>query len=206
MKMKKWIFIILVILIILVVPVKRNVNDGGTVVYSAAVYKVIKWNRIRNYEENKTGTEVHFFPKNLHSLEYYDPPRPEAIAIYNGDKFVVANIGTYQWSKKVDGETIYVNACSFGPLEMEYSERLKIKEGTNVKTAMLNVSEIIAYKFYSDKEEIITYSLRYNQETQEINVSELDKGNYVVELLVEDGNNKVRYSFMLEIVDELEMM
>lgn len=205
MKKKWWILIIIAILLILVFPIKRIANDGGTVVYSAALYKVIKWNRIRIYEENKTGTEIYFFPENLHSLEYYDPPRPETIAIYYGDKFVVANIGTYQWSKEVDGETLYVNACGISSLDMEYKETLKIAQGSNVETAWLNyVTEIKAYKYDGDNAELIDTNLEYNSETQEINVGKLKKGTYIIELLVENGDNEVRYSFKLEIVDASE--
>lgn len=202
---KKWLFfIIIVIVIILVFPIKKVANDGGTVVYSSAIYKVIKWNRLRTHEENKKGTEVYWFPENLHSLDYYDPPRPEAIAIYNGNKFVVANIGTYQWSKEVDGQTLYVNACGIGPLEMEYKDSLKISEGSNVETVLYgDVTEIKSYKYLGEKFEFYN-SLSYNQETQEINVGELEKGIYIIELLVEDGNNDVRYSFKLEIIDGAE--
>ena len=198
MKRKWWILVLIVL--ILVFPIKLVYRDGGTIEYSAILYKVIKWNRMRPYEENKTGTEVYFFPQNLHSLEYYDSPRPDAIAIYYGDDFVVANIGTYQWSKNVDGITVHVNACGLGPLEMEYKETLKIDEGVNVKTTLSNdVTEIKAYKL--DDGELIDKNLEYNEETQEINVKELEKGFYIIDMLVEDGNNKVRYSFKLAIID-----
>lgn len=203
MKKKWWILIIIAIVLILVFPIKLVYRDGGTVEYSAILYKVIKWNRIRPYEENKTGTEVYFFPQNLHSLEYYDLPRPDAIAIHYSDKFVVANIGTYQWSKKVDGITSHVNACGIGPLEMEYKETLKIVEGTNVKTTITNnVTEIKVYRYNGDEAELIVSNLEYDEENAELNVEKLEKGTYIIELLVEDGNNKVRYSFKLEIVDE----
>jgi len=202
MKKKWWILIIIAIVLILVFPIKLVYRDGGTVEYSAILYKVIKWNRIRPYEENKTGTEVYFFPQNLHSLEYYDLPRPDAIAIYYGDNFVVANIGTYQWSKNVDGITSHINACGLGPLEMEYKETIKIVEGTNVKTTISNnVTEIKVYRYNGDEAELIVSNLEYDEENAELNVEKLEKGTYIIELLVEDENNKVRYSFKLEIVD-----
>lgn len=205
MKKRGWVFIIILVVIFLILPVRKVANDGGTIVYSSALYKVIKWNRIRNYEENKTGTEVYFFPKNLHSLDYYDAPRPEAIAIYNGDKFVVANIGTYQWSKEVDGTTLYVNACGLGPLDMEYKETLKIPQGSNVKTILPGeVTEIKIYKYDGNNAEIIENNLKYDEITQEIDTKELEKGIYIIEPLVENENNKVRYSFKLEVVDEIE--
>ena len=82
---KRLLIFIIIILMILVIPIRREANDGGTVEYSAILYKVIKWDRIRKYEENKTGTEVYFFPKNLHSLDWYDDIRPEVIAFFNED-------------------------------------------------------------------------------------------------------------------------
>ena len=41
---------------------------GGTVEYSAILYKIIDWNQL----EGKQGTELHIFPTNFHSLDYYD--------------------------------------------------------------------------------------------------------------------------------------
>ena len=158
---------------------------------------------MRNFEENKTGTEVYWFPKNLHSLDYYDSPRPEAIAIYYGEKFVVANIGTYQWSKKVDGTTLYVNALALSPLEMEYKETLQIIKSNNVKTYLPGeVTEIKTYQFNGEKIDLINNNLKYNEDSKELNVGLLDEGVYIIDLLVEDGNNKVRYSFKLDVVDE----
>ena len=46
--------------------------------------------------------------------------------------------------------------------------------------------------------------MTYNEETQELDVGVLDEGVYIIDLLVEDGNNKVRYSFKLEIVGSAE--
>lgn len=201
---KKW-WILIIILAVLILPTRKVANDGGTVVYSSALYKVIKWNRMRNFEENKTGTEVYFFPENLHSLEYYDAPRPENIAIYNEDKFVVANTGTYQWSKEVDGAKLYVNACGLGPLDMEYKVTLKIPQGKNVKTVLPGeVTEIKTYKYDGNNAEIIENNLKYDEVSQEIDTKKLEKGIYIIELLVENENNKVRYSFKLEVVDEIE--
>ena len=197
---KKW-WILIIILVVLILPTRKVANDGGTVVYSSAFYKIIKWNRIRNFEENKTETEVYWFPKNLHSLDYYDSPRPEAIAIYYGEKFVVANTGTYQWSKKVDGTTLYVNALALSPLEMEYKETLQIMKSSNVKTYLPGkVTEIRTYQFKGENIELINNNLKYNEDSKELNVGILDEGVYIIELLVEDGNNKVAYSFKLDIV------
>lgn len=204
MKKRWWILIIIAVVLILIFPIKNVYRDGGTVEYSAILYKVIKWNRIRVYEENKTGTEVYFFPKNLHSLEYYDPPRPDAIAIHGENSSVVANIGTYQWSKEVDGTTLYINACGLGALGMEYKDTLQTVQAGSVKINGLiaTPTKIKGYKYDSDEAREIENQLKYDETTQTINMAELDKGTYIIELYVKQGQNEVYYSFKLKIVEE----
>lgn len=54
------------ILILFLIPVKINYNDGGTVQYKAALYTVVKWNRISDIEdENYQNTSVYLFPGSL---------------------------------------------------------------------------------------------------------------------------------------------
>ena len=57
-----------IFLIIGWIPIPTFYKDGGTVTYSAIIYKVIKWNRL----DGKQGTEFHIFPTNFHSLDYYE--------------------------------------------------------------------------------------------------------------------------------------
>jgi len=53
MKKKKIIVIILIIfLFVLVVPIKFQYFDGGTIEYRSLIYKIIKWHRIDDYYEN----------------------------------------------------------------------------------------------------------------------------------------------------------
>lgn len=204
MRSKLWIFVMIVILIILVFPIKKECNDGGTVEYSAILYKVINWNRMRIYEENKTGTEVHFFPNNFHSLEYYDDIRPEAVAFYGENGLVVANIGTYSWTKEVDGVNRMVIADTLGPLGMEYKNILKIYQGGSIKSDSLipNINKITTYKFYGHNAEKIENQLKYDKETSKIDMDELDKGTYIIDLYVVDGYNTVSYSFKLEVLED----
>jgi len=201
---KRWyILSIIVILIILFFPIRRMANDGGTVEYSAVLYKVIKWNKLRVFEENKTGTEIYWFPENLHSLDYYDAPRPEAVAFFDGNRLVVANTGSYQWSKAVDGQTIHINADAIGPLQMEYKDTLKITQGQCVKSIGLisNVTKITIYKYEEDQAQKIENQLIYDESNQEINFAGLEKGVYIIELFVEKEQDNVLYSFKLEILD-----
>lgn len=67
---KLWIpIIVLVLAVLLFVPVPTGtMNDGGTRVYSALTYKIVKWRRlvgIGRYEK----TRVYFFPNNFKSMD-----------------------------------------------------------------------------------------------------------------------------------------
>jgi len=207
MRKKWWILIIALVVIILFIPTKKMVNDGGTIEYSAVLYKVIKWNRMRVFEENKTGTEIYWFPENIHSLDYYDAPRPNAVAFGDASKYVVTNIGSYQWSKDVDGQTIHIIADAIGPLQMEYKETLKIKQGQSIKSVGLisDVTQITTYKYEGEKAQKIENQLIYDEINQEIDTSKMEKGVYIIELFVEKGQDNVLYSFKLEILDEDEI-
>ena len=54
--------------ILLLIPVKKVYEDGGTQTYTALTYKVIVWKQI----DGKTGTEFYIFPNNFHQLDYYE--------------------------------------------------------------------------------------------------------------------------------------
>ena len=75
--MKRNLMIVLCVLIailVLTIPRKDIVNDGGTVTYTALTYKIIKWHKLNggNPVTFKEGTEVHFFPNNFNDLGYYE--------------------------------------------------------------------------------------------------------------------------------------
>ena len=70
--MKKVGIIILVIVFLLIlclIPFRTVQKDGGTVVYSAVLYKVIVWHRAYINEQSEpdfiTGTDVYIFPFNF---------------------------------------------------------------------------------------------------------------------------------------------
>lgn len=68
---KIWIpVVILVLLAVLLVPVSLGVmDDGGTRVYSALTYKVIKWHRLMGMgEDYYDATRVYVFPNNFKSV------------------------------------------------------------------------------------------------------------------------------------------
>ena len=61
--------VVLVLLAVLLVPVSGVMNDGGTRVYSALTYKVIKWHRLLGMGEDcYDATRVYIFPNNFKSV------------------------------------------------------------------------------------------------------------------------------------------
>ena len=67
---KVWIpVVVLVVLAVLFVPVPLGtINDGGTRVYAALTYKVVKWNRLDDLVRVRR-TEVYWFPNNFKSID-----------------------------------------------------------------------------------------------------------------------------------------
>lgn len=70
---KKIIFVLVIIVVIaavLFVPIPAGaMKDGGSRVYSALTYKIIKWNRILSEHEFYKKTRVYWFPNNLKSVD-----------------------------------------------------------------------------------------------------------------------------------------
>lgn len=142
----------------------------------------------------------------IYITNYYDKVRPNNITLYGSKEKVIANMGTYSWSKKVFGQTLYVNACGIGPLEMNYKDTVKIVQGEKIKTdLMYSITKIATYKYDENEYKQIKNQIEYDEEKQELNTEEMDLGIYIIELQVEEGNNDARYSFKLEITDLLEV-
>ncbi|MBQ5498751.1 MAG: hypothetical protein IIT73_03005, partial [Treponema sp.] len=59
---KKYKILLIILFIICLIPIPTFYKDGGTVEYSAILYKIIDWNQL----EGKQGTELHIFPTNFH--------------------------------------------------------------------------------------------------------------------------------------------
>ena len=72
-----WLAILIIILsFVLFFPIKSQYKDGGTIVYHALTYKVIKWHGMNPYDNSRegsyiTGTEVHVFPFSCRDLDHY---------------------------------------------------------------------------------------------------------------------------------------
>lgn len=71
MKKRKTItMMIILILLILFVPIPSGVyKDGGTRVYSALTYKVVKWNRFIDADCKYTRISVYWLPDNFKSID-----------------------------------------------------------------------------------------------------------------------------------------
>ena len=54
--------------VLLLIPVRKVYEDGGTQTYTSLTYKVIVWKQI----DGKSGTELYLFPNNFHQLDYYE--------------------------------------------------------------------------------------------------------------------------------------
>ena len=70
--------VVLVVLVALFVPFRSAIlSDGGTIVYSAPLLKIVKWVHIEDHSKPKYyTTSVYFFPNNLKNIdqlkkEYY---------------------------------------------------------------------------------------------------------------------------------------
>ena len=67
------VFVVLIIVFaviavdLLLIPVRKVYEDGGTQTYTSLTYKVIVWKQI----DGKSGTELYIFPNNFHQLDYY---------------------------------------------------------------------------------------------------------------------------------------
>lgn len=65
MKKKIIIGICIVLAIVLLTPIPIQLKDGGTKVYTALTYKIVKWNHLYDNGEVYDDTEIYLFPLNF---------------------------------------------------------------------------------------------------------------------------------------------
>lgn len=130
MKNKKWIPIVIV-LMILVIPIPSGVyKDGGTREYTALTYKIVDWNRMTGdtiYDE----TRVYFFPYNFKSIDglwYYEEDKVEhsfvaTVLEINGTSVVVQPVADSAVLMSTD-------KVSFGTSDLE---KIEVEVGCVVK-------------------------------------------------------------------------
>lgn len=70
MKKKKIFIIVIVLLALLFAPIPtKQYKDGGTKVYSALTYKMIRWNVMLGVDDIYSKTSIYWFPKCLKSVD-----------------------------------------------------------------------------------------------------------------------------------------
>ncbi|MDD2434818.1 MAG: hypothetical protein PHO63_01035 [Bacilli bacterium] len=202
--------ILIIILLILIIPIRLKYKDGGTVEYKAVLYKVIKWNRMIEFGEYKTGTEVILFPNNFHPIDYYDDVRPLRIAVYNEnkkDEYVIGNTGSYTWSKEVDGKWLHVTADAIDPVSMDYEKVLEVLSNSKIYTMNLsNVTKIYLYEGHKTAwyEGLmpLSYKVIFDESDGSLLLPNITSGDYIVQIDIEDGDNTAWYSFKISVKEK----
>ncbi len=195
------IIVVIVILVVLFFPIVREANDGGTVEYSALMYKVIDWNKLRLTGETKTGVEVYWFPNNFHSLDYYDDVLPPTAVVYveapDETRVVLCNTGTYNWTEVREGTSMSAIGDAVSPTEMQYSETMQVSE--NEKMIIDGVSNLKNITIYdaNTKAELST-GISYNESENSMSVLGVEQGEYIIEFEIQNEQGSVKYSFKIQ--------
>jgi len=200
----KRIIIMLLILIVLFFPIKIKYWDGGTTEYRALTYKIIKWNRIKNYGRIKNGTEIIVFPNNFYELDYYDEEiEPPIVSItLKGEisKTIICNQATYHWSKKVGNKTLSVISDTIDPINFTYKDKFIIKNSEKVYLDNINDIREITIKNLDDLEN--NYQINFNEKEKSFSFESLKEGEYIVVFKYTKENDYAYYSYKIEIVKE----
>lgn len=196
------------ILAILFVPQKRYVNDGGSIEYRAIAYKYIKWNILRDDGNYYISNDLHWFPNNFYSLEYYKPIEIPNINAFVDNQQILCNGGSFQWSKTVDGQKITTIGDSFiNPVYMIYQDSLIVRDDNIVKIdTSYNISnvEYVEYKEEyanngNDSEEPIFTRIDHNGKEKSIDLKDLKSGLYIISFTINNDKDYADYSFKVEV-------
>lgn len=200
--------VIIGILLILFVPIKSQYRDGGTTEYSAISYKFIKWNKLMDGGNYYTGENVYWFPKNFHSIEYYEPIQSPSINVSTSTQEILCSKGTFQWSKTVDGENIMAIADVFtSAVYWDYNDILTITDGNIVYiNTHYNISDV---KYTEYKEEYANSNIdlvnpefieiNFNSENKTIDLTNLDNGTYIITFTIRNDKDYADYAFKVEV-------
>lgn len=203
-KITKRILIILLIILLVVmsIPRKLSLKDGGTVVYDAFLYKIINWNKLNPPGPNITGREIHIFPTNFHSLEYYLDPMPPHVMISNNNKSknVLANIGTYTWKDKVEGKERNIVVDSIHPIKMEYIDVLNVKamEKLYFEKNDLIIDKVEVYKEDNETKWNVDFIIDNNEKS--ITIPVLDFYNFILVITAKSEQGTVSYSIKINVM------
>ncbi len=183
------------LLVILTVPIKKSYFDGGTITYTSLTYKIIYWHRTDSYYSDgyKTGNEVHIFPTNFKSLDYYAEQdiHPSGIKVIYNDKSINADIGTYEWCNKYHKCTVCDSEIA---LDYENFNTLKVNKNSNVKLLNAKISWLEVFKN--------NYETPYtiNEYDDEHFVAPSESGRYLFHIHSDyTDTNNVEYYFAIEV-------
>jgi hypothetical protein len=182
--------VILVLLLIGLIPIKTFTSDRPYYSYDAFLYKYIKYYDDSLYNFNYKE-EIHIFPTNyLTSTEEYWNRQIHQVYAISGEQKVETQVGDAEWNK-----VIY---DSIFPIARNYKEVLNVKNNDEITFLYMNnvsIDDVMLYdvKTTNSIEDKITYN------DQSITVHDLEKGEYVINLKTKNGNNKVEYSFKINI-------
>ncbi len=154
--MKKKLLIAILILIILLVPIKSTYLDGGTVTYSSLIYKIIKWKKLDFFYEDgyKRGTEIHLFPTNFKSLDYYNSKyvHPTGLAIMEGEGYYATH-GSYDYKGAHVRVMLVDDFNAYRYLDVTSSQILGILQSGNISNI-----EIYKDSFENKLNEVIEFN------------------------------------------------
>ena len=190
--MNKKIIIIIAIICILLFPIRFQFFDGGSTEYKALTYQIIKWHRIdNNYESGyKEGIDIHLFPFNFKSFDYYTNTIPQRMEVIVNDKRYLAYTGSYSWCNDY-------NNC-------ESAEKLMVSDFNSYEAIDISDSSSIKLKYNEVIDSITVYQDTFDNVYATLGkgdglVIPSKKGKYMIKVCVkgENNNNKVDYYFLI---------
>ena len=194
MKKKNIIIIVsILVLIILLVPIKFQYKDGGTIEYRSLIYKIIKWHRLDEYYENglKIGTEIHFFPNNLKPIDYFDEVKPPRFSLIYIDELFYSQVLSYCWKNEYNS----VCADTLGPTDINYKEVINVNKNDEFHYGTF--IPITSIKLY-DENGIFDYDIEFSNDDEIIRVPDIS-GVYFLQIYYKSLEGNVSYAFKINI-------
>ncbi|MBQ2836051.1 MAG: hypothetical protein IJE68_04385 [Clostridia bacterium] len=196
------------ILLLLFVPIRIQYRDGGTIEYRALSYKYIKWNTTRNDGTPLKENNLHWFPHNFHSIEYYKPVESPIVNVLTGNQEIACSKGSFYWSKTVDGVNLLSIADVFKcAVQWTYKDILTIDEDNIAKIdTPFNIRNVkyTEYKEEYENMEIdvvrpVFNEIDLNNENKTIDLTNLENGSYIITFTIYKENLYADYAFKVEV-------
>ena len=196
------------ILLLLFVPIKIQYRDGGTTEYRALSYKYIKWNTTRNDGTPLKENDLHWFPHNFHSLEYYKPVESPIVTVSMGSQQIKCSKGSFYWSKTVDGVNMLVIADVFkSAVQWTYKDTLIITEENIVKIDnTFNIGNVKYTEYKEEYEDMeidevrpVFIEIDFNSDDKTIDLTNLENGTYIITFTIYKEKQYADYAFKVEM-------